>query len=316
MVSSSKVEVTIRVGVLARSFNLQANFDGRVCLVLYNILPDDHIRLTRYVCTSTVVIPSNTCGRSSSSNLVLVLELPLETSTILPSCKEKKKKVSRYDLERRKQKMADTEDKNTKEEEKKVVADSEEGAEATTTTKTTADATVGEKRSSTTENNVDGSDGKKASPTPKKAKIAMPPSVASTLLDVEKYELDPVGPDDKPREEEDDEAIAAKITTPNLILFSLHPLIKESPLQKLCESYGTVKSITVRSAFASRYGHVEFDTVEEARACYKAINGRKLLHKAILVQPGSTNNSASGGGGGSATATTTATAATESKEAS
>jgi hypothetical protein len=158
-------------------------------------------------------------------------------------------------------------------------------------------AAVGVKRSSTSsddDDKIDSSDDSTSSspspPTTKKAKIAMPPAVASSLLDVEKYELDP--PDEKAEreddeeEEETDEMIATKITTPNLILFSLHPLIKESPLQKLCEDYGTVKDMTVRSAFASRYGHVEFETVDEARRCYKALNGAKLLHKAILVQPG------------------------------
>jgi hypothetical protein len=141
----------------------------------------------------------------------------------------------------------------------------------------------------------------------KKAKIAMPPSVEASLLDVEKYELDPTpeGSSDEGKKE-DDETIANKITTPSLMLFGLHPLVKESPLQKLCETYGTVKDMSVRSAFASRYGHVEFETVEQARTCYKALNGAKLLHKAILVQPGS-----SSGGGGSAAA-----AATESKDAS
>jgi hypothetical protein len=157
---------------------------------------------------------------------------------------------------------------------------------------------VGEKRSpssSSDDDDYDDDDSEEDStspPTTKKAKIAMPPSVAPSLLDVEKYELDPpdetAGEDEEKEtaEEESDEMIAEKITTPNLILFSLHPLVKVSPLQKLCEDYGTVKDMTVRSAFASRYGHVEFETVDEARKCYKALNGAKLLHKSILVQPG------------------------------
>eukprot|EP00428_Durinskia_dybowskii_P055056 CAMPEP_0170317616 /NCGR_PEP_ID=MMETSP0116_2-20130129/59482_1 /TAXON_ID=400756 /ORGANISM="Durinskia baltica, Strain CSIRO CS-38" /LENGTH=55 /DNA_ID=CAMNT_0010570267 /DNA_START=1 /DNA_END=171 /DNA_ORIENTATION=- len=41
----------------------------------------------------------------------------------------------------------------------------------------------------------------------------------------------------------------------------------------------------VRSAFASRYGHVEFASVEQAKDAYRALNGATLLHKAILVQP-------------------------------
>jgi hypothetical protein len=116
---------------------------------------------------------------------------------------------------------------------------------------------------------------------PKKAKIAMPPSVASSLTDVEKYKLESPPPADNTNEEDAEK----KITTPNLMLFGLHPLIKAPPLQKMLEEYGTVKAITVRSAFASRYGHITFETVEEARKCYTAINGAKLLHKAFLVQP-------------------------------
>lgn len=116
---------------------------------------------------------------------------------------------------------------------------------------------------------------------PKKAKIAMPPSVSSSLMDVEKYKLEAPPPEDNTNEAD----VTKKITTANLMLFGLHPLIREDPLKKMLEDYGTVQAITVRSAFASRYGHVSFDTVEEARKCYVAIHGAKLLHKAFLVQP-------------------------------
>jgi RNA recognition motif-containing protein len=61
--------------------------------------------------------------------------------------------------------------------------------------------------------------------------------------------------------------------------------IREPPLKKMCERYGTVEAIGVRSAFASRYGHVEYSTVQEAQTAYKALNGAKLLHKIMLVQP-------------------------------
>ncbi|KAG7337423.1 RNA recognition motif containing protein [Nitzschia inconspicua] len=117
---------------------------------------------------------------------------------------------------------------------------------------------------------------------PKKAKIAMPPAVSSSLVDVEKYELDsPLSEADQPSDEDTE----SKITSSGLILFGLHPLVRESPLKKMCEEYGVVVNLTVRSTFASRYGHVEFESVDAARKCYQALNGAKLLHKAILVQP-------------------------------
>mmetsp|Transcript_25709 Transcript_25709/g.70719 ORF Transcript_25709/g.70719 Transcript_25709/m.70719 type:complete len:253 (-) Transcript_25709:373-1131(-) len=117
---------------------------------------------------------------------------------------------------------------------------------------------------------------------PKRAKIAMPPSCASSLTNVEKYTLESPPPPDNTN----DADAAKKITSPNLMLFGLHPLIKAPPLEKMLEDYGTVVAVTVRSAFASRYGHVTFQTVEEAQKCYSAIHGAKLLHKTFMVQPG------------------------------
>lgn len=143
-----------------------------------------------------------------------------------------------------------------------------------------SDEPKGEKRAAA--NDGGENDAKDASP-PKKAKIAMPPPVVDNILNVEKYTLDEGPPSDSTNESDED--VAKKVMSPCLILFGLHPLIREQPLKKLCEDYGTIVDITVRSAFANRYGHVEFETVEEARACYKALNGAKLLHKAIMVQP-------------------------------
>jgi len=116
---------------------------------------------------------------------------------------------------------------------------------------------------------------------PKKAKIAMPPSVSSSAMNAEKYALESPPPENNTNAAD----VTKKITTANLMLFGLHPLIKAKPLQKMLEDYGTVRAITVRSAFASRYGHVTFADVEEARRCYVAIHGAKLLHKTFLVQP-------------------------------
>ncbi|KAL3905399.1 MAG: hypothetical protein SGARI_004481 [Bacillariaceae sp.] len=114
----------------------------------------------------------------------------------------------------------------------------------------------------------------------------MPPPVSDNIMNVDKYTLDDVeGPPAESSSKESDDDIAKKITSPCLILFGLHPLIREPPLKKMCEDYGKIVDITVRSAFANRYGHVEFETVEEARTCYKALHGAKLLHKAIMVQP-------------------------------
>lgn len=117
-----------------------------------------------------------------------------------------------------------------------------------------------------------------ASPSPiKRAKIAHPPAVSSLLVDVEEYTLDA-----PPTAENTDDA---RIDTPSLILFGLHPLVKEPPLRKMCEKYGEIISMGVRSAFASRYGHVEFASVEQAKDAYRALNGATLLHKPLLVQP-------------------------------
>mmetsp|Transcript_13121 Transcript_13121/g.12940 ORF Transcript_13121/g.12940 Transcript_13121/m.12940 type:complete len:250 (+) Transcript_13121:73-822(+) len=133
----------------------------------------------------------------------------------------------------------------------------------------------------------------------KKAKIAMPPSVSSNLTDVEKYTLESPPPVDNTNEKDAE----TKIMTPNLMLFNLHPLIRELPLTKLLEEYGIVNAVTVRTAFASRYGHVSFNTVEEARKCYTGIHGAKLLHKKFLVQPSIAS--------ATTTATKTATTTTE-----
>lgn len=128
-----------------------------------------------------------------------------------------------------------------------------------------------------------------AAPAPKKAKIAMPPAVDSNLVNVEEYTLDDDGATPSDNSQDD-----SKIETPSIILFGLHPLVREPPLRKLCEHYGEIQTMSVRSAFASRYGHVEFATVEQAKQAYRALNGAKLLHKAILVQP--TKASPAGGG--------------------
>ena len=152
-------------------------------------------------------------------------------------------------------------------------------AEDSTEKESASSEPKGEKRAAADETD----DGKEKSP-PKKAKIAMPPPVAENIMNVEKYKLDE-GPPAESSSKESEDDIAKKITSPCLILFGLHPLIREPPLRKMCEDYGKVVDLTVRSAFANRYGHVEFETVEEARGCYKALNGAKLLHKAIMVQP-------------------------------
>ena len=149
---------------------------------------------------------------------------------------------------------------------------------AESSSKGTEESSSGEKRKTDDETNTDPTP---AENKPKKAKIAMPPSVSSSVTNVEKYTLESPPPEDNTNEAD----VTKKITTANLMLFGLHPLIKASPLQKMLEDYGTVKAITVRSAFASRYGHVSFETVEEARRCYVAIHGAKLLHKTFLVQP-------------------------------
>eukprot|EP00535_Pseudo-nitzschia_heimii_P008948 CAMPEP_0197192278 /NCGR_PEP_ID=MMETSP1423-20130617/24808_1 /TAXON_ID=476441 /ORGANISM="Pseudo-nitzschia heimii, Strain UNC1101" /LENGTH=234 /DNA_ID=CAMNT_0042645129 /DNA_START=170 /DNA_END=870 /DNA_ORIENTATION=+ len=145
----------------------------------------------------------------------------------------------------------------------------------------------GQKRKGDGETNTDSTTIKPstapADTKPKKAKIAMPPSVSSSITNVEKYSLESPPPENNTNEAD----VTKKITTANLMLFGLHPLIKAAPLQKMLEDYGTVKAITVRSAFASRYCHVSFGTAEEARRCYVAIHGAKLLHKTFLVQPSS-----------------------------
>jgi RNA recognition motif-containing protein len=152
----------------------------------------------------------------------------------------------------------------------------------TTATNVEADANATATKAADSEENEES-----AEPSPsKKAKIAttIPPAAAAaaaTMLtndDVDEYTLD--APPTRDNTTDD-----SKIDTPNIILFGLHPLIKESPLKKMCEHYGTVQTIAVKSAFASRYGHVEFATVDQAKKAYNALNGASLLQKQILVQP-------------------------------
>lgn len=114
----------------------------------------------------------------------------------------------------------------------------------------------------------------------KKAKIAMPPAVSSLQLNVDKYTLD------SPPSSDANQDASTKIETPALMVFGLHPLVKEEPLKKLCEEYGSpIQSFGVRSAFASRYCHLEYTSVDQAQAAYAALNGAKLFQKALLVQP-------------------------------
>mmetsp|Transcript_15129 Transcript_15129/g.33100 ORF Transcript_15129/g.33100 Transcript_15129/m.33100 type:complete len:214 (-) Transcript_15129:152-793(-) len=89
----------------------------------------------------------------------------------------------------------------------------------------------------------------------------------------------------EPTSESNDDA-TDKIHSPALILFNLHPLVQDGPLKEfLQEHYGTVQTLRVKSAFASRYASVQFDDTVTARAAYKALNGAKLMSKSILVQP-------------------------------
>jgi len=165
----------------------------------------------------------------------------------------------------------------------------ESSAKGTEEEGTSTNTSSGEKRKADDHSKADPSTEKTATATapapaqtkPKKAKIAMPPSVSSSVLNVEKYKLESPPPENNTNAAD----VTKKITTANLMLFGLHPLVKANPLQKMLEDYGTVQAITVRSAFASRYGHVSFANVEEARRCYVAIHGAKLLHKSFLVQP-------------------------------
>lgn len=162
---------------------------------------------------------------------------------------------------------------------------SETSANGTEEEAASTNSSSGEKRKADDESKADPST-EKTAPAPaetkvKKAKIAMPPSVSSSAMNAEKYKLESPPPENNTNAAD----VTKKITTANLMLFGLHPLIKAKPLQKMLEDYGTVEAITVRSAFASRYGHVSFADVEEARRCYVAIHGAKLLHKTFLVQP-------------------------------
>ena len=77
----------------------------------------------------------------------------------------------------------------------------------------------------------------------------------------------------------------SKIPSPSIMLFGLHPLVREGPLRVLLEKSGEVKSVSIRSAFASRYAPVEFKDLDAARAAYKDLNGAKLMQKSILIQP-------------------------------
>jgi hypothetical protein len=114
-------------------------------------------------------------------------------------------------------------------------------------------------------------------PAPKKQKFEpLPKKAEEKEEEIVEYELE-----GEPSAANDD----GKIDTPALVLFGLHPLVREPSLRKLCETWGTVDTIGVRSAFASRYGHVIYSSISEAKAAYNAMNGAKLMSKSILVQP-------------------------------
>lgn len=155
----------------------------------------------------------------------------------------------------------------------------EEAEEATSKDKAAAaesDSTTHDSNNNSNSNN-----------TAKRAKIAMPPAVAPSLMDVDEYKVE-TGEDDDVVEQQcqQNHDTVDKITNPSLILFGLHPLIKEGPLKKTLQQFGNVESMTVRSAFASRYGSVTFSTTAEAQSAYKALNGFSIFHKKMLVQPG------------------------------
>mmetsp|Transcript_26994 Transcript_26994/g.41470 ORF Transcript_26994/g.41470 Transcript_26994/m.41470 type:complete len:193 (+) Transcript_26994:83-661(+) len=120
------------------------------------------------------------------------------------------------------------------------------------------------------------------------------PAAKKQKLEDEKPKSDEKDKNEEPEEVkayEIDEAPATpstdddKINSPAVVLFGLHPLIKEAPLSKLLETYGALKSCSVRMAFASRYGSVEFETTDQAKAAYRALNNAKIMGKPVLIQP-------------------------------
>lgn len=87
--------------------------------------------------------------------------------------------------------------------------------------------------------------------------------------------------------EEDEPSPASKheqLTTANIILFGLHPLANQTNLKKFLQPYGALKKLQVKMAFSSKYGLVEFETLDDAQATLEKLNGRKILGKQLVVK--------------------------------
>ena len=87
-----------------------------------------------------------------------------------------------------------------------------------------------------------------------------------------------------------------------LYVGSLAYSIKDDELKKLFEEHGEVVSAQVimdrDSGQSKGFGFVEFKTEEEAKAAIKALDGKEVDGRAIMVNEARPKTEHSGGGGG------------------
>eukprot|EP00522_Entomoneis_paludosa_P018982 CAMPEP_0172446492 /NCGR_PEP_ID=MMETSP1065-20121228/6076_1 /TAXON_ID=265537 /ORGANISM="Amphiprora paludosa, Strain CCMP125" /LENGTH=186 /DNA_ID=CAMNT_0013197621 /DNA_START=97 /DNA_END=657 /DNA_ORIENTATION=+ len=111
---------------------------------------------------------------------------------------------------------------------------------------------------------------------PKKAKIAAP--FAGLVDDGKPYKLDSA-----PTENNQDNL--SKIETPAMVLFGLFPSVTEEKLKPFLEQYGPLKECRVRRAFANVYAAIEYETLDQAKEAFQALNSASLLGKTLMIQP-------------------------------
>ena len=80
---------------------------------------------------------------------------------------------------------------------------------------------------------------------------------------------------------------SAQIQTSTVYIGGLHTRITEAHVEKLMQSHGTVRRISLLQSKGqpSLYAFCEFETIEQAAAAIAALDGRALLGKRLLVRP-------------------------------
>jgi len=118
---------------------------------------------------------------------------------------------------------------------------------------------------------------------------------AETAKEDDKSKSDTVDDDgddlqlDEPEEgDKEEEDTSANVKTPIIVIFGLPVILPPSKaddkLHKFLSKYGTIKTMNLKTAFASRYCSCEYEEVADAQKASKAINGRKLMGKTLFVK--------------------------------